>query len=93
MKKVASKKGKQISFQITAAPGSTVYVAGTFNDWDPKDCPLKDNPNSGIYKATLALPPGRHEYKFVVNGEWHVDPNCSEWVPNGQGSLNSVVSV
>ncbi len=93
MKKEAGKKGKQISFQISAAPGSEVYVAGTFNNWNPKEHALRDNPHSGIYKAAISIPPGRHEYKFVVNGEWRVDPNCSEWMPNEHGSLNSVISV
>ena len=27
------------------------------------------------------------------NDVWCVDPECSEWVPNGIGSLNSVVTV
>jgi hypothetical protein len=54
---------------------------------------MSDNPGSGHCKTTLVLPPGRHEYKFVVNGEWCVDANCAECVPNDQGSLNSVVTV
>lgn len=93
MKKATVGKGKKVSFQVEVEPGSEVFVAGSFNNWDPTANPLKDNPGSGHCKATLALPPGRHEYKFVVNGEWRLDPNCSELVPNDQGSLNSVLHV
>jgi hypothetical protein len=47
----------------------------------------------GHYSTTVALPPGRHEYKFVVNGEWQIDEKCPQWVPNASGTLNSVVEV
>ena len=86
-------RGKKVSFQLTAEPGSEVFVAGTFNQWDAGQHRMRDNPHSGVYRIALVLPPGRHEYKFVVNGEWRVDPNCPEWVPNDKGSLNSVLSV
>ena len=88
-----SKKTKRISFEITTEPGSDVCVAGTFNNWDPAQYKLSVDPDSGVFRTRLALPPGRHEYKFVVNGVWCVDPNCPEWVPNDHGSLNSVISV
>ena len=96
MKKTGSKvgkPGKNVNLQLAVKPGSEVFVAGTFNDWDPKQHRMSDNPGSGHCKITLVLPPGRHEYKFVVDGEWLVDPNCPESVPNAQGSLNSVLTV
>ena len=93
MKKTGSSKGKKVSFQLVTEPGSEVFVAGTFNNWDSKQYRLRDNPGSGHCKITLALPPGRHEYKFVVNGEWRADPNCPDWLPNDQGTINSVITV
>ena len=51
-------------------------------------------PATTIYTATLDLAPGTYEYKFIVNGFWTMDPDPSrEWVPNGLGTLNSVVVV
>lgn len=93
MKKATGKKGRKVSFQIKAAAGSTVFMAGTFNNWDPTQHPLSDTPESGVYTTALLLPPGKHEYKFVVNGEWHPDPNCQERVPDGHGSYNSAITV
>jgi len=90
---MAKMKGKQVKFQLDAEPGSQVGIAGSFNDWDPQRNPMMDNPKSGCFQATLWLPPGRHEYKFVVNGDWIVDPNSPELLPNGMGSMNSVVMV
>ena len=93
MKKARVGKGKKVSFEITAEPGCEVFVAGTFNNWDPKRDGMRDNPDSGHFKTTLVLPEGVHEYKFVVNGEWRIDSNCPDWAPNDHGSLNSVVMV
>jgi 1,4-alpha-glucan branching enzyme len=82
---------KKVRFETRAEPGSKVFVAGTFNNWDPGKDELKEKDD--LYSASLLLPVGRHEYKFVVDGNWHIDPNCPEWVPNEVGSLNSVVTV
>lgn len=83
--------GRKVRFDLTVQPGCQVYVAGTFNNWNPTANALKDNPGSGHCKATLTLPPGRHEYKFVVNGTWMADPKSPDAVPDGFGSLNSVL--
>ena len=82
---------KQVTFKFISDPGCAVYVAGSFNQWDPTVCRLKDNPRSGIYVAKLSVPAGRHEYKFVVNGQWCADPAAPDTVPDGYGSMNSVV--
>ena len=93
MKKAARKTERMVRFELVTAPGSEVYVAGSFNNWDPKHTKLKDNPNSGVYRAALTLAPGKYEYRFVVNGDWCVDPNCAESVVNAFGSQNSIVTV
>ncbi len=84
---------KKVRFEVSAKPGSQVHVAGTFNNWDPTANPMKDNPDSGHFKALLDLPEGKYEYKFIVNGVWISDPKCADWVPDGCGSLNSVLQV
>jgi 1,4-alpha-glucan branching enzyme len=91
MKRISSTGRKRVRFQIKADEGSEVYVAGTFNGWNPrkKKLKLKD----GSYSTSIMLDPGKHEYKFIVNETWCVDPECPEWAPNGLGSLNSVKSV
>ena len=85
--------GRRVRFALSAEPGSQVFVAGTFNSWNPAANPLKDNPGSGHFKTGLRVPTGTHEYKFVVNGVWTADPKCPDWAPNGYGSLNSVLHV
>jgi 1,4-alpha-glucan branching enzyme len=82
---------RRMKFAIEAEGGSSVYVAGTFNGWDAKKNRLRMK--DGVYSTTLLVARGRHEYKFIINDVWCVDPECREWVPNDKGSLNSVLTV
>lgn len=88
----AKKTTRRVTFSITAAPGLPVYVAGSFNNWDPESIPLVEK--DGVYSTALTLEPGEYEYKFIVNGFWTMDPDTSrEWRANGLGTLNSVLTV
>ena len=93
MRLMTLETGKAIQFEIAAHPDSKVYIAGSFNNWDPTTHPLNHHPEDGVFKATLLLPAGTHEYKFVVNGVWHCDEKCPHKVPNAHGSHNSVVHI
>jgi 1,4-alpha-glucan branching enzyme len=93
MKKTVRSRAKKVVFECKAEPGSEVFVAGTFNQWDPRSHPLCDLLDRGRFLAAVPVPPGRHEYKFVINNEWLADPGCSEYAPNDHGSHNSVLEV
>lgn len=98
MKKVmkTAKNGavsKRITFGVSASPGSEVYLAGSFNNWDAQRHQMKDTCGNGKYTITLMLPKGEYEYKFVINNNWVVDPECQDWVRNSLGTLNSVKKV
>ena len=69
-----------------------VFIAGTFNDWHPSVTPMIAL-GEGRWAKELSLPPGRHEYRFVVDGEWISDPTATDYVPNSHGSSNSVLIV
>ena len=44
----------------------------------------------GVWEITVALPPGQHSYRFIVDGEWRDDPECKLRVPNPFGGQNMV---
>lgn len=92
-KKTTSGKTKKVRFECSAEPGSQVHVAGTFNNWDATANPMKDNLDSGHFKATLSLAEGTYEYKFIVNGLWVSDTKCPDCIPDGCGAMNSVLKV
>lgn len=83
--------GKDVTFSIKADRGCAIYVAGTFNDWNEGADKLAYR--NGKYSKKMRLGKGRHEYKFVINGAWHNDPECREWAHNDMGSVNSVIFV
>lgn len=79
---------------VRAGAGKNVFVAGTFNNWDPTATSLKYTPDDdGFYYIGLTLPKGRYEYKFVIDGTWCTDPENPNSVCNGQGTFNSVFVV
>jgi 1,4-alpha-glucan branching enzyme len=82
-----------VKFEFRAEPGADVYVVGSFNDWDPTQTRLRDESGDGCYFATLALAPGRYEYKFVVNGQWCIDPQFQDPIVNRFNTLNGVLTV
>ncbi|MFH1477460.1 MAG: glycogen-binding domain-containing protein [Verrucomicrobiota bacterium] len=84
---------RRISFQVAVAPQSEVFLAGTFNNWDPKRHPMKDLDGTGKHTLILMLPEGEYEYKFVINGNWIADPENRCSMPNAFGTVNSVVAV
>ncbi len=83
---------KTVTFSLPIGEAKQVALAGTFNDWNPESSPLHLNGNQ-CWEKELALPPGTHEYQFVVDGRWMADPQAPEYVPNPFGGINSVVRV
>ena len=82
----------RVSLELVEPAAQQVYVAGSFNGWKPDTTPLMALGN-GRWKGDLKLGPGRHEYLFVVDGQWRPDPNARETVQNPFGGQNSVVMV
>jgi len=91
--KVARGHRDNVQFELQADAGSLVFVAGTFNNWNPEANPLTHQSDQGHFVTALHVPNGTHQYKFVVDGVWMSDPNCSDWTTNEYGSMNSVIHV
>ena len=90
--KSRSPQPARVSLELVEPAAQQVYVAGSFNGWKPDTTPLMALGN-GRWKGDLKLGPGRHEYLFVVDGQWRPDPNARETVQNPFGGRNSVVMV
>lgn len=81
-----------VSFTLVRPRARQVSLCGEFNGWSPEAGPMTGH-DDGHWEAIVALRPGRYEYKFLVDGEWLADPVVRETVPNGHGSVNSVIEV
>jgi 1,4-alpha-glucan branching enzyme len=87
-----SAKRMEVEFSLTAPDAKKVYLVGDFNDWAAeKDRMKKDE--EGVWRLRVALTLGRHEYRFVVDGEWIEDPENPNTVDNPYGGVNSVMEV
>lgn len=84
------KKGTvRFSFKPVAT-AKTIGLAGNFNDWQIIKMIKQKN---GGYSVTVSLPQGSYEYKFVVDGQWIVDPDTNTWAMNPYGTFNSIAQV
>ena len=92
-KAVAKSTEKAVVFTVRAEVGKTVYLAGTFNNWDPAGKQMLDKKNEGVYTVSMKLAPGTYQYKFVIDGTWCADPENLDFVQNDHGTLNSVLTV
>lgn len=79
-------------FVFSDVSAKQVSLCGDFNGWATETTPM-ERAQDGSWETTVALAPGRYQYKFVVDGQWMPDPRARENVPNQHGTLNSVVEV
>ena len=98
MKKVAKKIVKKVAtkvvkFAVRGEKGKAVYLAGDFNEWDPKAKKMAYKARKGAYEVEVKLSRGEHQYKFVIDGTWCTDPENIHAVRNDCGSFNSLIDV
>jgi hypothetical protein len=79
-----------VLLQLYAPQAETVFVAGSFNDWQPTALPLQKQA-ADRWVVELKLAPGRYEYRFVVDGQWIDDPLSPAYVSNPFDGLNCVL--
>jgi hypothetical protein len=82
----------KVTFVLLEPDAKEVAVGGDFNGWGSGATPMKRH-DGGHWETTVALAPGRYEYKFLVDGQWIPDPLAHEHVWNRHGTLNSVIEV
>lgn len=86
--RVIEKDMRNAHFEIVDADAKEVYVAGNFTNWKKK-VKLRRLSN-GTWRKKIDLKSGRYEYKFIVDGEWRIDPNNEQTAYNSVGTLNSI---
>lgn len=77
-------------FSIHSSDAKEVCLVGSFNNWNPKKHPMHQNDN-GTWEKTVIIPPGMYEYKFLVDGQWIIDPQNGLTCLNCFGTTNSVL--
>ena len=85
-------KGRIQSFSFAAPTAMSVQLVGDFTHWQQQAISMQKG-EDGIWRATAELQPGAHHYRFLVDGQWRDDPECTLHVPNPYGGQNAVRQV
>lgn len=77
--------GRTQTFSFRAPDAMSVQLVGDFTHWQERPINLQRGAD-GVWRTTVHLEPGTHHYRFLVNGEWRDDPECTLREPNPFGS-------
>ena len=80
------------TFRFSAPGPMSGLLVGDFSHWQQRGIPMQKG-KVGIWTATVSLSPGKHRYRFIVDGDWRDDPECTLRVPNPYGSQDMVRQV
>jgi 1,4-alpha-glucan branching enzyme len=79
-------------FFYSAPEANSVQLVGDFTHWQSKPINLVKQAN-GVWKTSVSLAAGTYHYRFLVDGQWRDDPQCTLRIPNIFGSHNMVREV
>ena len=84
----------KVTFSIPAEEANSVAVVGDFNNWDPKENPLKKLKN-GTFKGTLDLPAeSSFEFRYLVDDYYVNDVEADRFQWNEYaGTENAVLEI
>lgn len=83
---------QEVLFTFFMPGASSIDLVGSFNQWNPEGFQLNRGHVHGLWQITVALPPGRHSYSFIVDNNKAVpDPKAPVKELDGFGSVNSVL--
>ena len=77
------------AFYIAAPTATSVQLVGDFTNWQQQAIKMIKCAD-GIWRKTVRLSPGAHQYRFLVDGQWQDDPACRLHLPNPFGSQDAV---
>jgi hypothetical protein len=73
------------------ADARVVALAGTFNNWNQSQLLFAREGDEWVCRIDLA--PGKYTYKFVVDGNWILDPANHQTEDDDRGFTNSLLVV
>lgn len=65
---------QQVRFVFVAPYATRVSLVGDFNGWNASTMPMRRSADGHAWLVEVPLPPGRHVYAFVVDGDVTADP-------------------
>jgi hypothetical protein len=88
----AQKAHQEVVFTLEIHHAKEVLLVGDFTDWQKNPIRLRQG-GGETWHAKVILPPGRHLYRYLVDGQWHDNPTQLERVPNAFGTTDHVIEI
>ena len=80
------------TFRLKGYPDASIVVlAGSFNNWNQSQFVLGREGDEWVCR--IDLEPGKHAYKFIIDGNWLLDPANPNTEDDDYGVKNSVIIV
>lgn len=73
------------------AGAKKVLISGNFNNWSTSESVMSKTDSGWIFQTELQ--PGKHRYKYIIDGKWKTDPNNKIKEDDGYGNINSIAYV
>ncbi|HEX8354121.1 MAG TPA: DUF3471 domain-containing protein [Pyrinomonadaceae bacterium] len=73
------------------ADASVVVLTGSFNNWSQSQLLFAREGDEWVCRVDLD--PGVYRYKFIVDGDWLLDPSNPDTAEDEAGNLNNVLEV
>ena len=80
-----------VLFQFMGKGARWVEIAGDFNRWIPET--LVPRPTEGLWQKVIPITKGIYRYKYIVDGEWQIDPYHAVYRANAYGSMDSYLEL
>lgn len=80
-----------VLFQVQSPNASWVEIAGDFNQWIPE--PMVRSQLPGMWQKVIPIGSGKYRYKFIIDGEWQMDPYHPVRQQNAYGTYDSYLEI
>jgi len=73
------------------ADASLIVLTGAFNNWSQSQLLFAREGDEWVCRVDLD--PGVYQYKFIVDGDWLLDPSNPDTAEDEAGNVNNVIEV
>ena len=80
-----------VLFQVLNETARSVEIAGDFNHWIPEALLKRDG--TGLWQKVIPITCGTYRYKFIIDGEWQMDPYQPLQRLNSFGTFDSYLEL
>jgi hypothetical protein len=80
-------------FRLRRPGASSIAVVGSWDDWSSPGVAMKPAKEPGLWEAWVALPPGSHRYRFMVDGRAVRPPDAPAYLKDDFDGEDAVIDV